>query len=76
MILDVTEVHVCNAVQQLAELFVTPRDGIGIRGTDLSKLGDEQRRQYAALQARYRSKEKMSEADLARIAEFEEQFKG
>ena len=51
-------------------------DIIGIRGTDLAKLGDEQRRQYAALQARYRIKEKMSEADLARLAEFEEQLKG
>ncbi|MBD5130602.1 MAG: hypothetical protein HDT43_11895, partial [Ruminococcaceae bacterium] len=51
-------------------------DIMGIRGADLAKLGDEQRRQYAALQARYRIKEKMSEADRARIAEFEEQLKG
>lgn len=54
----------------------TLSDIMGIRSTDLSKLGDEQRRQYAALQARYRIKEKMSEADLARLAEFEEQLKG
>lgn len=51
-------------------------DIIGIRGTDLSKLSEAQRNEYAKLQARYRIKEKMSEADLARLAEFEEQLKG
>ncbi len=49
-------------------------DIIGIRGTDLSKLGDEQRRQYAIMQERYRIKPQIPEADLARIAEFEEQL--
>lgn len=51
-------------------------DIIGIRGTDLSKLGDEQRRQYAVMQERYRIKPQIPEADLARIAEFEEQLNG
>ena len=51
-------------------------DIIGIRGTDLSKLSGEQRKQYAQMQERYRIKEKVSEADLARIAEFEEQLGG
>jgi len=51
-------------------------DIIGIRGTDLSKLGDEQRRQYAAMQERYRIKPQLSEADRARIAEFERKLKG
>ncbi|MDE7360979.1 MAG: bacteriophage Gp15 family protein [Oscillospiraceae bacterium] len=51
-------------------------DIIGIRGTDLSKLGDEQRSEYAKLQARYRIKPQISEADRARIAEFEELIGG
>lgn len=51
-------------------------DIIGIRGTDLAKLGEAQRNEYAKLQARYRIKEKISEANLARLAEFEEQLKG
>ena len=51
-------------------------DIIGIRGMDLSKLGDEQRRQYAIMQERYRIKPQIPEADLARIAEFEEQLNG
>lgn len=51
-------------------------DIIGIRGTDLAKLGEAQRNEFAKMQARYRIKEKMSEADLARFAEFEEQLKG
>lgn len=51
-------------------------DIIGIRGTDLAKLGEAQRNEFAKMQARYRIKEKMSEADLARLAEFEEQLKG
>ncbi|MCM1167965.1 MAG: bacteriophage Gp15 family protein [Lachnospiraceae bacterium] len=46
-------------------------DIIGIRGTDLSKLGGEQRRHYAEMQAKYRIKPQLSEADRARIAEFE-----
>lgn len=51
-------------------------DIIGIRGTELSKLTDAQRRQYAELQTKYRIKPKLSEAELAMIAEFEEQLKG
>ena len=51
-------------------------DIIGIRGTDLAKLGEAQRNDYAKMQERYRIKEKMSEADRARIAEFEEQLNG
>lgn len=51
-------------------------DIIGIRGTDLAKLGEAQRNDYAKLQARYRIREKISEADRARIAEFEEQLNG
>lgn len=51
-------------------------DIIGIRGTNISKLSEAQRNEYAKLQARYRIKEKMSEADRARLAEFEEQLKG
>ncbi|MDE7231195.1 MAG: bacteriophage Gp15 family protein [Oscillospiraceae bacterium] len=51
-------------------------DIIGVRGTDLSKLGDEQRRQYAIMQERYRIKPQIPEADKARIAEFEEKLKG
>ncbi len=51
-------------------------DIIGIRGTDLSKLSDEQRKKYAELQTKYRIKPKLSEGDLARIAEFEEMLKG
>ena len=51
-------------------------DIIGIRGTDLSKLGDEQRRHYAAMQERYRIKPQISEADKARIAEFEARLNG
>lgn len=51
-------------------------DIIGIRGTDLSKLSDGQRQQYAAMQERYRIRPKLSEADRARIAEFEEKLKG
>lgn len=46
-------------------------DIIGIRGTNLSNLSDEQRRVYAELQAKYRIKPQMSDGDLARIAEFE-----
>lgn len=49
-------------------------DIIGIRGADLSKLGGEQRREFAALQARYRIAEKLSEAELARLAEFEKRL--
>lgn len=49
---------------------------IGIRGMDLSKLSNEQRRQYADLQRKYRIKPKLSEAEFAMIAEFEEQLKG
>lgn len=51
-------------------------DIIGIRSTDLAKLGKAQRNDYAKMQERYRIKEKMTEADLARIAEFEEQLNG
>lgn len=51
-------------------------DIIGIRGTDLSKLGEAQRNEYAKMQERYRIREKMSEADRARIAEFEEMLNG
>ncbi len=51
-------------------------DIIGIRGTDLAKLSGEQRNHYAKMQERYRIKEKISEAELARIAEFEEQLGG
>ena len=46
-------------------------DIMGIRGTNLSKLSDEQRRFYAELQAKYRIKPQMSDADKARLAEFE-----
>lgn len=49
---------------------------IGIRGMDLSKLSNEQRRQYAELQRKFRIKPKLSDAELAMIAEFEEQLKG
>lgn len=51
-------------------------DIIGIRGTDLSQLSDSQRKHYAELQAKFRIKPQMSDGDLARIAEFEEQLKG
>lgn len=51
-------------------------DIIGIRGADLSKMSDEQRRHYAKLQARFRIKPQLSDADLARIAEFEEKLGG
>lgn len=51
-------------------------DIIGIRGTDLSGLGDEQRSEYAKLQERYRIRPQISEAELARIAEFEELIGG
>lgn len=51
-------------------------DIIGIRGADLSKLGEAQRNEYAKMQERYRIREKMSEADRARIAEFEEMLNG
>lgn len=51
-------------------------DIIGIRGAELSKLSGEQRNHYAELQAKFRIKPKMSDGDLARIAEFEEQLKG
>lgn len=51
-------------------------DIMGIRGTELSQLGESQRKHYAELQAKYRIKPKMSDGDLARIAEFEEQLKG
>lgn len=46
-------------------------DIIGIRGADLSKMSDGQRKQYAELQARYRIKPQLSDAELAKIAEFE-----
>lgn len=49
---------------------------MGIRGMDISKLSSEQRRQYAELQRKYRIKPKLSAAELAMIAEFEEQLKG
>lgn len=49
-------------------------DIIGIRGTDLSQLSDSQRKNYAELQAKHRIKPKMSDGDLARIAEFESQL--
>lgn len=51
-------------------------DIIGIRGTDLSNLGDEQRRQYATMQERYRIKPQISDVDKAIMAEFEERLKG
>lgn len=51
-------------------------DLIGIRGMDLSKLSDAQRKHYAELQAKYRIKPKMSDAELAMIAEFEAQLGG
>ncbi len=49
-------------------------DIIGIRGTDLSQLGDQQRKRYAQLQAKYRIKQQMSDGELARIAEFESEL--
>ncbi len=49
---------------------------IGIRGADLSKMSDEQRCQYLELQKRYRIKPQLSDAELARIAEFEEKLGG
>lgn len=51
-------------------------DIIGIRAADLSKMNNDQRRQYAELQARYRIKPRLSDAELARIAEFEEKLGG
>ncbi|MDE7361938.1 MAG: bacteriophage Gp15 family protein [Oscillospiraceae bacterium] len=51
-------------------------DIIGIRSTDLAKLSDDQRRQYATLQERYRIEPQISDADKAVIAEFEEKLKG
>lgn len=51
-------------------------DIIGIRATDLSKLNDNQRRQYAELQERYRIKPKLSDAELAKLAEFESKIGG
>lgn len=51
-------------------------DIIGVRSMDLSKLNSEQRRQYAELQRKYSIKPKLSDAELAMIAEFEEQLKG
>ena len=51
-------------------------DIIGIRGTDLSKLSGEQRKNYAELQSKYRIKPQMSDGDLAKIAEFESQLEG
>lgn len=51
-------------------------DIIGIRGADLSKMSDEQRRQYAELQYKFRIKPQLSDADLAKIAEFEEKLGG
>lgn len=51
-------------------------DIIGIRSADLSKMSDEQRRQYAELQSRYRIMPQLSDADRARIAEFEEKLGG
>ena len=49
-------------------------DIIGIRRADLSSMNDEQRRQYAKLQARFRIKPQLSDAELARIAEFEDKL--
>lgn len=51
-------------------------DIIGIRSADLSKMSDDQRRQYAKLQARYRIMPQLSDADLAMIAEFEDKLNG
>lgn len=51
-------------------------DIMGIRSTDLSQLSDAQRKHCAELQAKFRIKPKMSDGDLARIAEFEEQLNG
>lgn len=51
-------------------------DIIGVRGADLSQLSDSQRKHYAELQAKFRIKPKMSDGDIARITEFEEQLKG
>lgn len=51
-------------------------DIIGIRRADLSKMSDEQRRQYAELQARYRIVPQLSDTELAKIAEFESKFGG
>lgn len=51
-------------------------DIIGIRGTDLAKLGNEQRQHYAVMQERYRIKPQISDADKAIMAEFEESLKG
>ncbi len=50
-------------------------DIIGIRGADISKMSAENRRRYAALRERYRIKPQTSEAELARIAEFEAMLK-
>lgn len=51
-------------------------DIMGIRAADLSKMSDEQRRHYAQLQYKFRIKQKLSEAELARIAEFEDKLGG
>lgn len=51
-------------------------DIIGIRGTDLNKLSEAQRNEYAKMQERYRIKPQISDADKAIIAEFEERLKG
>lgn len=51
-------------------------DIMGIRGTDLSKLSNEQRKRYAELQMKFRIKPKLTDAQRAMIAEFDEQFKG
>lgn len=51
-------------------------DIVGARGMDLSKLSDAQKKFYAEMQDKYRIEPKLSEGDLARIAEFEEQLNG
>lgn len=51
-------------------------DIMGIRAADLSKMSDEQRRHYAQLQHKFRIKPQLSEAELARIAEFEDKLGG
>ena len=51
-------------------------DIIGVRGMDLSKLSEDQKKYYAELKAKYRIEPKLSEGELARIAEFEGQLNG
>lgn len=54
----------------------TLADVMGVRGVDLTKLSESQKKFYAEMKEKYRIEPKLSQGELAKIAEFEDQLNG